>query len=193
MFADAYVEPQLDTLDGMNTRSDVTGNTDSEPIDFENYRDTAVAGAETDLFWVTYLSSAFESLHHFSAFPPFYGDGDGDNEDHSLVGLTAGEVSIVYVETAMDLSPIPRSNPLYALQYYAVVAAHELGHQFGLARGRGADALAHREPSVNLMSINGMTNALKAGQSFNTIPFHPIDIAQARSRVHSPNPDPNRW
>ena len=111
------------------------------------------------------------------------GDGTGQSEEQAPQGYTFPETGIVYVETARDLGKRAFQQQL------PMIAAHELGHQFGLAvRGPGVDPiLRHREKPVNLMSGKALEDsASDPSFKYEYIRLHPVDIAAIRKRVHSP-------
>jgi hypothetical protein len=194
--AEAYIEPRLDTLNAINPQPKNPGQSHSLPPDFDQYRNSAAPGSETDTFWVVYMSTAFEGPPQITTMQtpwggvPIEGDGDGPSEQDSSRGYTKDDVSIVYMETALDLKPIGEVS-----DYYAVVGVHEIGHQLGLAFGKNANPVTfHRRNEVSVMTVTEQESALEALRPFDTIPFNPIDIAWLRTRVHSPSSDPaKQW
>jgi len=178
-FAEAYIQPALTTLDRFD--DDVAGETHRgrNSPGFSTDRDTAAAGSETNVFWVAYLSTAFEAGYEE--------DIDGSNEG-PLIGFTSPDqqAALVYVETTRDFSePVVGGPKRYAFaQELAVTAAHEIGHQFGLAAGQNG---LHREDPVNLMAVVSLQeSAGNPNFKYEYIRLHPIDIAAIRKRVNSP-------
>jgi hypothetical protein len=140
-----------------------------------------------------HMTTAFEPPAEFGILATPWGnwtlEGDGDGFANSKVGYAYLETSVVYIETALDYNRIPDVD-----HYYAIIGAHEMGHQLGLSRGKSTKPPEfHREKPMNIMSTGALNAALQGGQPFNTVQVHPIDIAWLRAKIHSPNGDRDWW
>ena len=179
-YADAYLQPELDTLDAQDT-ADVTAQThvdDTANATILAVTDTSGArgtGAmETDVFWIVYLSTAFE------ARPA------ADFDPHTTEGVTRGvatggnEVCLVFVEACRDFvadaTAAQNPNAVTREAQRARTAVHEIGHQFDVANVAGE----HRNDDMNVMdsSSSDPTDA--------NFFFDSRDIAFLRLRHQSP-------
>jgi hypothetical protein len=150
-----------------------------------NARGTRGANDETDIFWVIYISTAYE---YRSAF-----DNDPDGETASSLGITPSggsdprihqELSVVFTETARDIAA--SNNPLglsYA-EFLARTTVHEVGHQFNLVDPTlmiPNSTPTHRGNGMNIMDMFPASR-VPAENYF----FHPREISDLRTRWHSP-------
>jgi len=194
-FADAYLQPDLETLNNWDTTnqnavthvSDIVGR-------FNPHRGTE-AGAkmppqpaytEAELFWAVYFSTAFE--HHV----------DRDNDpliETAAFGATdrdIWQISVGYVETIRDAAaaaagtnPDPANpgtlTPL-EIEYRRHTTVHEIGHQFlrdddfpdqdGVHRSSPPDTANLMQPNTGVDDVDFY--------------FHPEEINKLRKRVASP-------
>jgi hypothetical protein len=173
-FADAYIVPVRDTLDQFRSFVASTPHV-SETNDllslYGQSAGTNAPGSRTNLFWVVYLTSAYE--------PVASNDFDPEQSENAELGASVGQTadanyaSFVFYETIRDYAPssFPGSIAL------AATAIHEVGHQFGLSRTENG----HRDDIQNIMMSNPLSNATN-----NTFYFHPEDIADLREQYEGP-------
>lgn len=203
-FADAYVEPEYEDLaqfhsinDGKRVDvleefrngaqlKDETHASNGEFISDHWDKINEVRGStafESDLFWVSYVTTGFEPLG--------LNDHDPKLSQSTTFGAVGGfttplahentnETSIVFVETLRDQA-LSTDLANYA-ELLAYATAHEVGHQFNLADGL-LPQYDHHDPSgTSLMSVLNLGQTKKLIERF----LASQDVSAIRSRVRSP-------
>lgn len=157
-FREAYIQPELNTLAVFNSKTtDAKSMLDANPEVLKENLDKAIAskrgtrhkGDETDLFWVVYVATAFQSDENRDYDP---------SSEGPLVGTTnevagKGEMSMLFMETIRDFLATGPDVPAWLTmeEARARVAVHEIAHQL-FGRGHFLDDQGiHRNDMHNIM------------------------------------------
>lgn len=175
-FADAYMQPELNTLDQFDSLipalTHVPWTIDGFEQLVDSHRGTKPPGYETELFWVAYVSTAFEG--------PEENDNDPTGGETYMGGTTiTNTISLVLMEATRDAVDTPPKYPHVPdlATGLARVTVHEVGHQFlsgGLPQGE------HRDSPDNIMDTEPFDVA--PGDYY----FASEEVATYRMRVESP-------
>jgi hypothetical protein len=170
-YAAAYLEPEYHDLDACDSHDVVSFTHVSSTSLFQAmtniYRGSAAY--ETNLYWVVYCTTAFE----------YTSDSDGDPQAYPEVGITGGvtlsvggwiQASQVYLEAIRDMTTAANMQIRDYDSLRGIIAAHEIGHQFGLD---------DREDSGGLMGDIAQTTVC------NSL-FTAMEVSALRHQVGSP-------
>jgi hypothetical protein len=175
-YADAYIEPEYAALDRFDS-NDLTsyphfnGESAANWEAIDPFRGTRNADSENPVFWVVYVSTAYE--------PESSEDNDPAGE-LATTGTTrrTHEPSLVYVEVGRDM--IASGEVLLGENVArARTTVHEVGHQFDLARiGPEVERSHRRGESI----MRAFTLRLPDNRFY----FHSYDVVHMRQRYSSP-------
>jgi hypothetical protein len=139
-FGDAYIEPTYD-LDTINSKPTVTSiphfgeslDASGTKLGFPEVRKFVDSSAyESPVHWVVYVSSSYEAASDSDYDPAEEGGESGVTLWTKNIG---DDMSVIHVEESRDFAQVWGYSFSHVL---AATTAHEVAHQFGLARGNGA-------------------------------------------------------
>lgn len=215
-YADAYLEPEYEALKEFASNDKKKDSfvesiphfevTAEDLAKLNKARATSKPGAETDLFWTTYVTTGYEAGKEFDSDPigelPVLGLTFASFGGFVIPKLSDSQMSVILFETARDdlvqrvriqqaLNPQqkPKTKEEFDRlfnQTLSQITVHEVGHQFGLVREQDmprGSTFKHRSDVPNIMHAEIKDSTL------DNFFFDPIEISALRVRRRSPGPE----